>query len=250
MKINLKKLVPLVLIKTFVIGNCVAMFLGTWPVNLPQWSYNPSEKETIGTLTQLISAKQDDPAPAAALGTLYFLHNELDRAESAVQSAFIAYPDDPQTCALYQAIQAKKAGAMWDFAFGQIKLRRLKTALMKLNTCAQNAPDALDVQIFALATFASVPKIGSNAATGLTFAQHMETRLHHQQWADAPPALTASAWLAIARVYLYFAQHDATQKALWKIKATHAWNAYQALNTAPEWLTNEREYVSTTLVKV
>jgi len=251
MRVNFKKLVPLVLIKAFVIGNGIAMAMGAWPIDLPQWPYNDQEKESLSALIPLSVKTSDDVSPAVALGTLYFLHNELGRAENVVGGAFTSHPDDSQTCALYYAIQAKKAGAMWDFAFGQIKLHRLKAALAELKECALKSPNALDVQIFALATFAAVPQIGESAAkTSLELAQHVETCLRDKRWADAPPTLAASAWLAIARVYLYFAQHDSAQHVVWKAKAESAWNAYQALKIAPEWLTKDHEYVSATLAKI
>jgi hypothetical protein len=250
MRPNLKTLVPLILLQTFIIGNAVAMFLGTWPVRLPSAEYSPQEKDALKTLGEIASKAQDDDLTAdLALGTIYFLHNHLNQAEDAIQKGYLVHPEDPQVCALYQSIQAKKAGAMWDLAFGQIKLHRLRAALSALKACAQKAPDALDVQVFALASFAAVPQLGQNAKIGLELAQQLEMRLHNNHWTDAPAALTAPAWLAIARVYLYFAEHTPAQRAAWNAKAIGAWNAYLALNAAPDWLANDREFVAAKVAK-
>jgi hypothetical protein len=221
-----------VTLSTFVIGNTVAWLSGAQPIDFPQAPYSKTEEQALAGLR----ANAADPESADALAMLYYTHNELDAAAQAIGPALAAQPVSPSAAALDQGIRLKQSGAMLDLAFGQIKLHRLRQALAELWRLAEANPAALDVQVLALAGFASVPGIDDNADRALKLIERNKSQLTEASLGHSAPDLIGPGQIAMARTFLYFAENDSARSAEWKQRAAAALAAFQALPQPPAWL--------------
>ncbi len=145
------KIVTTLLI-SFVIGNVVAWSMGAYPKSFDVQPYTPDESETISDLTEEINENPNEPDVRAELGTLYFQHNDLDKAEDLLREVVELNPSDAEALAIYSANEAKQSGAMWDFTWGIMKLNRLGNAVDGLDRAVDIDPDNFTVRLFRMNT--------------------------------------------------------------------------------------------------
>lgn len=232
-----------VLLITLVVGNTIAWLSGAKPIDFPKLPYAQSD-ETAVKLLEGTPAENRSSEHALSLSMHYFLHNYLNEAHQVLQNALSRDEHNASLQALNAANDVKRSGARLDLLFGQIKLYDLKQALRTLKTVSDSFPEQLDVQLLALWAFTSVPDISDSAENAVVIAKRIEPILNAEQ--SIPKVLSASSWLAMARLYLYMADSGDgdVMPAVWQRQAKDAWQHYRALKTQPNWLESESAVVA------
>lgn len=181
------------LLISFVVGNIVAWSMGAYPQEFKLKPYSAGEAETIRDLEMEMSENPDEPEIKTELGTLYFQHNDLDKAEVILERAVEQSPDDGELLAIYSANEAKQAGAMWDFSWGILKLNRLGNAVDGLNRAIELAPDNFMVRLYRMNTL-----IGLKNRKG-SFSRIFEDEQWFQSRVEQDPELFPDG----VRLYFY-----------------------------------------------
>ncbi|HAF2128614.1 TPA: hypothetical protein G9F27_002794 [Salmonella enterica] len=232
-----------VLLITFVVGNAIAWLSGAKPIDFPKLPYAAADQTAVKQLESTPMGEMSSEH-AQSLGMHYFLHNHLEEAHQILQSALNRDESNASLQALKAVNDVKRAGERLDLLFGQIKLYDLKQALHTLKLVSDALPEQLDIQLLALWAFTSVPDINDSAQNAVVIAKRIEPILNAEQ--SMPQALSASSWLAMARLYLHMAESadGTTPAATWQLQARNAWQHYQALKNPPIWLERESAVVA------
>ncbi len=159
-EMNSQKIATSLLI-SFVIGNAVAWSMGAYPREYPLKPYTNEDLVIINGLHEEIDEYPDEADIKTDLGELYFVHNDLDKAEAILGKAKLEDNNNAETLAIWSANEAKQAGAMWDFTWGLWKLNRLGKAVKGLNQAVRLDPESLNVRMYRTNTILGMKQEGS-----------------------------------------------------------------------------------------
>ncbi|WP_028312629.1 hypothetical protein [Derxia gummosa] len=124
--------------------------------HFPPVDYTADEKASLTELKAI-----DDPEAKLALGSLLFLHNQIDEADPLLTQAVEAMPKNPQAQAWHAANECKKAGRRGPWLMGFDKLWLVHDCLGDVNAALAAAPDDFVVQMVQMNTGAEVNMFGS-----------------------------------------------------------------------------------------
>jgi tetratricopeptide (TPR) repeat protein len=206
----MKKLLSFVL-SSLVIGNVIAWSMGAWPIDFELVPYTAQEQTTLADLNAELKDNPDDVALLVELGSIYSLHNDLDKASNILDKAFAQSPTEPQVLAWYSANNSKISGAMLDFSFGMYKLHTLAEACEGLSAAVEAAPNDLTIRLLRLATFANIGKINSGFEQVFDDEKWFETALNRVN-NGIPGQVKSQFYLSMAQAYLTQAQSYSAQK--------------------------------------
>jgi len=163
-----------------------AQVLPVVPLSADERQYEQSLKSTADTDAKI------------ALGQLYFMHNEIDRADAVLAPVVAAEPKNAQALAWYGANNCKLAGARGPWLMGLDKLVMVRSCLQQVDQALALAPKDFTVQMVHMETGAAVDKFGSLDRAAAT-QKEVERTL-----AASPQALPADAraqfWVTAARI--------------------------------------------------
>lgn len=206
----MKKILPFIL-SSLVIGNVIAYLMGAAPIDFQPRPYNETEQMSLNELNQELLQNPDDTALLVELGSMYSLHNELEKADKMLEKAMQLSPNEPQVLAWYSANNAKRSGAMLDLSFGQYKMYKLRQACQGLDDAVARAPNDLTVRMLRLATFANIGKV--NSLFDKVFEDEKWFNALLEQSNNALPNIVKSQfYLAMAQAYLHQADSGSAQK--------------------------------------
>ena len=201
------RILAIVLISGFVIGNVASWSMGAWPRDFPQVPYSTEDLETMNELKTEIKAEPQDASLKAELGSIYFRHNELDKAEEELEQAIELEPKNPEIRSWYYANELKQTGAMLDFTWGLTKLYRLNKAVKNIDATVKDDPDNAIVRVTHLSTIVSVG--GIHRSFRLFHEDELWFKKKQEQSADYfPDLLKRSFYLSLAKAHLIQAEID------------------------------------------
>ena len=188
------------LVTSFVIGNIISWMMGAWPKDFPVKSYTAEEQSILLELQEELQEVPDDDSLRVELGSIYFQHNELDKAESELEKAIALNPHNSEGKSWYYANQVKQSGAMFDLSMGLLKLYKLNTGIEGLNQTVQEAPEDAVIRITRLATLASV---GTRVSSFSLFQEDerwfLDKQVQDQDYFS--PGIERGFYLNFARAY-------------------------------------------------
>lgn len=132
--------ITVILGTSFIVGNLVSFYMGAFPINYSLVPYSIEEKNSIQELKHELTILPNEPGILTELGVLYFLHNELENAESNLSKAKAISPENAEILSWYSANQAKLSNQRLDLLFGYRKLAQLNYAIKGLNEAVENDP--------------------------------------------------------------------------------------------------------------
>jgi uncharacterized protein HemY len=160
---------------------------------LPVLPLSPDERQ----YEQSLQSAADNDAKVA-LGQLYFMHNDIDRADQVLKPVVAADPKNAQALAWYGANNCKLAGRRGPWLMGLDKLLMVRECLQQVDQALAMAPKDFVVQMVHMETGQAVDKFGSLDRAAATQKQ-VEGEL-----AARPQALPADAraqfWVTAARI--------------------------------------------------
>ena len=211
---------------SFIIGNIVSWSMGAWPRDFEEIPYTPSELETISELQTEIAEEPEEGSLRAELGSIYFRHNELDKAETELTEAVRLEPDNAESKAWFYANEVKQSGAMFDPLMGIRKLNRLNTGIDELNSAVDADPDNAIIRLIRLETIASVGTVSSSFSVYQEDEDWFQSKLEHNA-NYFPKNLAQSFYLSLAKAY--HAQEDTTRSKYYleKIETLNALTTQQ-----------------------
>jgi len=197
----MKKVLSFVL-TSFIIGNVVAWFMGSAPIDFPKQAYNKEAQMTLAALKQALKSEPQDLDILIELGSQYSLHNDIDLAAGYLEQAITLDPKDALASAWYNANRAKEAGAMLDLSMGIYKLYKLNDALKGISQAVTNTPNDLTIRLVRLATFANIGQINP------LFEQVFDdekwfSNLVEKQGDQLPSEVKSQFYLSMAQAYLF-----------------------------------------------
>ncbi|NQU64834.1 MAG: hypothetical protein HQ517_11225 [SAR324 cluster bacterium] len=133
---------------SFLIGNVVAWSMGAYPRDYTLKPYSEEDLTLLNELKEEIRIHPEEADIKTDLGSLYFTHNDLDRAEAILTQAKQEDNSNAEALAIWSANEAKQAGAMWDFTWGIWKLNRLKNAVNGLKQAVRLDSENLNVRMY------------------------------------------------------------------------------------------------------
>ncbi|WP_444888739.1 hypothetical protein [Microbulbifer sp. JMSA008] len=151
-----------ILISSLLIGNIIAWFSGAAPIDFKKIDYSKTEFEQLEFLTAELDQNQSDPELMLQLGQLYSYHNEIDRADNLLATAYQQDPENMLIKAAYFSNEGKLAGAMFDPAMGLYKLYRLRQAMNQVDEAALQASSDFNVRLVRLLTFSFVGEVSGH----------------------------------------------------------------------------------------
>ena len=182
--------IAVTLLISFVIGNVIAWSMGAYPKDFDTKPYSEDESEMIRDLTIEIRENPEEADIRTELGTLYFQHNDLDKAEALLEEAVELDSSDAEALAVYSANEAKQSGAMWDFTWGIWKLKRMGDAVDGLNRAVELDPDNFTVRLYRMSTL-----VGLENRKGSFDRIFEDEQWFKQKTADDPEFLPAGVRL-------------------------------------------------------
>ena len=137
-------------ITSFIIGNIMAWTFGAYPRNFPFKEYSEEELKIVQELNLELKKNPSDSILKTELGKIYFMHNDLDKAEDIVGDVKMELEKNSELLVVRSAIKAKQAGAMWDFSMGIMKTLQLKWALDGFDKSVEMSPENPTIRLFRL----------------------------------------------------------------------------------------------------
>jgi len=221
----MKKLFIFIL-TSVIIGNAMAWMMGAWPITFELQPYDGEEKMTLAGLTDELKDNPDEVDLLVELGSIYSLHNEIDKAAVHLDKAIALAPENPAALAWYSANAAKLSGASLDFTWGMYKLYTLAEALAGISQAVDMAPDDLTIRLVRLATFANTGTI--NSQFHLVFDDEAWfINLIKQYPDDIPEQIKGQVYLSMAQAYFFKADENAGEKV------QHYLDLYQSMPNKP-----------------
>jgi hypothetical protein len=181
------------------IGNVVAWFMGSAPIEFAKIDYSPQEQQLVSELKAELEQSADDTTLQTQLGAIYSLHNYLDEAQSLL-SAAVQAQQSPLALAWLSGTQAKQAGAMFDPFMGFLKLYRLHSACAQLDRAVSLAPDNFEVRMIRMASFAPTDLLNCSLETAFTDERWFK-KYFAAQGASAPLELKLQFMLTMSIAY-------------------------------------------------
>jgi tetratricopeptide (TPR) repeat protein len=194
------KKIGIFICSSFIIGNTIAWFSGAAPIEFGLVPYSLTEQDQISALEKEREQFPLDVNLMVELGSLYSMHNDLDKARSILQKAVELAPTNASAIAWYNANETKQSGAMIDLTMGIYKLVKLKQATEGVTEAVTMAPDDLSVRMVRLTTFAFVGDINSQFELVFDDEDWMIDTINNSK-ESLPPIVYQSVYISMAHAY-------------------------------------------------
>ncbi|MFS1525527.1 hypothetical protein ACL7TT_15680 [Microbulbifer sp. 2304DJ12-6] len=194
------------------IGNIVAWFSGSAPIEFEKIAYSGRDDKQLNFLHARLDENKSDTASMLQLGQLYSQHNEIGKAAGLLGRAYRKEPDNMLIKAAFYSNEGKLAGAMFDPLMGIYKLYRLRHAMGQVDAAALEANSDFSVRLIRLLTFAYVGPIG-----GFFHRVFEDEAWFNALISETPKAISMEAkqliYIALANAYLIKEREDSADMA-------------------------------------
>ena len=195
------KKVFVIILTNLMIGNVISWLMGSWPIDMPKIPYTQFEQMTLDSLNEELTEFGDESDLLTELGTLYSLHNELDKAETYLSKAIELDQNNATAIAMNGANSAKQAGAMLDFSMGIYKVWSLWEGCDAVNLALEMEPDNTVVRLTRVAAFAAIG--GINRYFDKVFEdEKWFLELIEREGEQLPLEIKQQFYLSMAQAYL------------------------------------------------
>ena len=186
---------------SLIIGNIIAWFSGAAPIEFAKIPFSDQAAKQLASLSAELEKFPDDTALLVEVGSIYSMHNQLDKAEKNLAHALSIEPENSAAKAWFNANQIKQAGAMLDLSMGMYKLYVLNKSAQELSNSVTHSPEDLSVRMTRMITFSFLGDI--NPRFEEVFDDEvwlLETFKSQGQYLPKP--VFQSAYVALANAYL------------------------------------------------
>lgn len=206
----MKKLSTFIL-TSLVIGNVIAWMMGAAPIDFAIQPYSELEEQNLTALQNELKDNPEDTDLMVELGSIYSLHNDIEKAAVLLDKAKMLSPKDSLTLAWHSANSAKLAGSMVDLSFGMYKMYQLRKACDGLVDAVGQSPDDLSIRMLRLATFANIGKVNHHFDTVFDDEKWFN-QLFEQSQDSMPKPVKSQFYLLMAQAYLNQADEYSAEK--------------------------------------
>lgn len=195
----MKKLLG-ILCLNLVIGNVIAWFMGAAPIDFPIEPYTKEQQLQIEGLQAEMKEFGEEASLLAELGSLYSLHNHLEKADTVLTKALSLDANNAVALASFHSNRSKLAGAMFDPLMGLRKVYIIIDAAEGLNEAVALAPDDVTVRLTRLATMAPIGGLSLNFETVYEDEKWFQALIEQHQ-ETIPDGIKFEFYLAMAQAY-------------------------------------------------